>query len=302
MLRVREQIGCYESENKSFGKPVTIAFLDTGISPHPDFDNRIIGFKDFLYGESKAYDDSGHGTHVCGIAAGDGRLSNGKYRGIAPNSFILMGKVLDKNGDGSADTMIQGLNWILEVKDKYQIRILNISIGIGSLKDEGKKRDLIEKVEAVWDSGIVVICAAGNLGPKQGSISPLGVSSKVITVGCHDGEFFSDRMNRCETYSGRGPTEFCIKKPDIVAPGTDIVSCCNKYIKILNGYQEAYYMKSGTSMATPQVAGAAALLLEKNENLDNDMIKRKILFSATDLNEPWVKQGWGMLNIKKMLS
>lgn len=302
MFRVREQVGCpKESGENSQGSPVTIAFLDTGIIKHPDFEDRIIGFKDFVNGRKEAYDDAGHGTHVCGIAAGNGLLSNGKYRGIAPESNILMGKVLDGNGDGEAANMLKGLEWVIQNRVKYHIRILNISIGIGSLKDEKKKRELISRVEEAWRSGMIVVCAAGNLGPKRASISPLGISNLVITVGCHDGDYFPDKQNRCETYSGRGPTEFAIKKPDIVAPGTEIISCCNLCKKNDKGYENAYFSKSGTSMATPQVSGAAALLLQKNPVLKNETVKKKLLYAATDLNEPWTKQGWGMLNIKRML-
>ena len=116
--------------------PVTIAFLDTGVSLHPDLLDRIVYFKDFVNGRTVCYDDAGHGTHVCGIAAGSGLLSGGKYRGVAPESKIVMVKVLDENGDGSADIMMQGLAWIVENREKLQIRIVNISIGLGTLKDE----------------------------------------------------------------------------------------------------------------------------------------------------------------------
>lgn len=306
MWRVRQQVGLNENlaewVEQRKKAPCGIAFLDTGIAAkHPDFDTRLVDFQDFVRHKREPYDDSGHGTHVCGIAAGNGRLSNGKYRGMAPNCHIMVGKVLDQNGDGSSDHMLEGIEWILDCKEKYQIRVLNISIGIGILKEKEKKEKLIRGLEKAWNHGLVVVCAAGNLGPERSTISPLGESSLVITVGCHDGEYFCDRANRCETYSGRGPTEYYIKKPDIVAPGTDIMSCNAGIKKSSKGYLNPYVLKSGTSMATPIVAGAAALLIQTNEGIRNTDVKSRILYSATDMHEPWTKQGWGMLHVGKML-
>lgn len=306
MQRVREQLSCHDF-SEYIGEPVTIAFLDTGVKEHPDLADRIIAFKDIVNGREVHYDDSGHGTHVCGIAAGDGKLSEGKYRGIAPLSRIVMVKVLDENGDGLVEQMIMGIDWIMSVKQRLQIKIINISVGIGNLNDRKKQNILLKKVEEAWAQGILVVCAAGNLGPGRGSISPLGAGRNVITVGCHDGEYYKDYANRCETYSGRGPTKDFIKKPDIVAPGTEIVSCNIFYYQkgrkpySLTSYQNAYIAKSGTSMATAIVSAAAALLLQKNPNMTNEQIKKKLLYTATDLKEPWTKQGWGMLNIKRAL-
>lgn len=301
MYRAREQIACPDVEEVQ-GEPIGIAFLDTGVSGHPDFQNRIIGFKDFVGGREEYYDDSGHGTHVCGIASGNGELSDGKYRGVAPKSRIVVAKVLDQNGDGTVDHMIEGLSWIIKNRDHFKIRVVNISIGVGVLRNEEKKQELLEIVEKAWSAGLVVVCAAGNLGPEKGTISPLGVSNRVVTVGCHDGEYFKDKSNRCETYSGRGPTKYAIKKPDLVAPGTEIVSCSKEFRSDSLFNLHAYSKKSGTSMATPMVSGAAALLLQKNASLSNEMVKKKLLYAATDLKEPWTKQGWGMLNIRKALS
>lgn len=300
MQRVRKQIACPEYAECT-GTPITIGFLDTGIRKHPDFEDRIIYFKDFINDKKECYDDSGHGTHVCGIAAGSGRMSEGKYRGISPYSHIVVGKVLDENGDGTADKMMEGLLWMIENRTRLQIRIINISIGIGNLKDEKKLKELIETIEKACHNGILVICAAGNLGPGPGTISPLGVSKNVLTVGCHDGTFFEGNSNRCETYSGRGPTKYAIKKPDIVAPGTEITSCNADFYQKNKTIQNAYTVKSGTSMATPIVTGAAALIMQKYPALTQEMVKKKLLYSAKDLKEPWTKQGWGMLNIRNAL-
>lgn len=238
---------------------------------------------------------------MCGILCGDGSLSSGLYRGIAPNCRLVMGKVLDENGDGMTDNMLEGMQWVLENKERYKIRVLNISVGIGNLSQIEKENALRRQIERLWESGIAVVCAAGNKGPEDGTISSVGGSGKVITVGCHDGTYCQDNPKRCETYSGRGAFASYIRKPDVVAPGTDIVSCNVHYQRIHNKIRNAYIAKSGTSMATPIVAGAIALLLQKYPDMDNEEVKQRLTYTATDLGEVWNKQGWGMVNVKRLL-
>lgn len=294
MYRVRKQLGCSDSlQQLCKGSPITVAVLDTGIYLHPDLRGRIVGFQDFVNYKSMIYDDSGHGTHVAGCIGGSGLSSGGKYKGISPRSLLCVGKVLDREGEGSIESMYQGLLWVMQNRLHYHIRVLNISVGIGQNGERKRLEEVVGLLEAVWDSGIVVICAAGNAGPESGTISPLGKSRKVITVGCHEGGYFGNRDDLCENYSGRGDEKEVLRKPDIVAPGTDIISCNNKG----NGYVK----KSGTSMATPIVSGAAALLLQKYPYLNNEQVKRKMIYSAKDLGDSWNKQGWGMLDIEKLL-
>lgn len=304
MFRVRKQVNYPEEliRNSCTGK-VTIAFLDTGIGKHPDLTggHRLLAFKDFVHGQETAYDDSGHGTHVCGIACGNGELSLGYYKGIAPTADMVVGKVLDRKGDGRMEDMVSGLEWILENRKRYRIRVLNISMGIGDLREKEREQRLLKALKAVCDCGIIVVCAAGNTGPAEGSISILGNMEAVITVGCHDGEYLKDKRKRCETYSGRGNPFDRVHKPDVVAPGTDIISCNVKCHKTMNGYVATYMTKSGTSMATPIVSGAAALLVQKNPYISAAEVKQKIMYSAQDLGEHWTKQGWGMVNIAKMM-
>ncbi|HKM05248.1 MAG TPA: S8 family peptidase [Lachnospiraceae bacterium] len=303
MQRVKNLIHCDEAVyKKTLGANVTIAVLDTGVFYHPDFSDRILAFQDFVNGNSLPYDDSGHGTHVCGICAGNGRVSKGKYSGIAPEANLVVGKVLNKNGDGDGESMIRGIQWVMELRKKIPIQILNLSIGIRNLEDQKLEDKLIAAIELAWYSGMVVVTAAGNNGPKPMTISPLGASRKVITVGCHDGGYVSKNGSSCDEYSGRGPSKFEIKKPDIVAPGTDIISCSNKYVRFYNNSNSSYTSKSGTSMATPIVSGACALLLSKNPDLNNESVKRKLISSAEDLKESWSKQGGGMLNVHNLLA
>ncbi len=302
MLRVRQQVGCSDEVIDSCGKKgITIGMLDTGMSAHPDFDHRVIEFKDFVNHKTGMYDDSGHGTHVAGCLCGSGRVSGGKYKGIAPYSNLVVGKVLDYMGDGNIENMAEGIEWILELRRQHDIRILNISIGMGENAEKERMERLVELVDYAWDSGLVVVCAAGNMGPAPMTISPLGARRKVITVGCHEGGYFGNREHLCENYSSRGPSPYAMKKPDVVAPGTDIVSCNLKIERRGRYYRNAYIAKSGTSMATPIVSGGIALLLQKHPSYTNEQAKQKLLYTARDLKEPWNKQGWGMIQIDRLI-
>lgn len=301
MQRVRKQVEDIYGDRLTGGSGITIAVLDTGVGRHPDLSGKTVCFKDFLNNRNLMYDNNGHGTHVCGILCGSGRLSQGRYRGMAPGAVLVVGKVLDDKGDGTAEHMLEGLDWILSVREKYGIRILNISVGIGSLEEARKERALQEKINLVWDSGILVVCAAGNKGPADGSISSVGGNSKVVTVGCHDGNFQKNNPGRCETYSGRGIPGAKLRKPDLVAPGTDIVSCNANYFRLREHVRNAYVAKSGTSMATPIVSGAAALALQKYPAMTNDECRQKLRYTAIDLGIPWNHQGWGMVNVRRLL-
>lgn len=283
------------------GSGITVGVLDTGIGQHPDLDRKLIRFQDFVGYRTLEYDDNGHGTHVCGILCGSGAVSQGKYTGMAPGVRLVVGKVLDEKGDGSTESMLNGLEWILRIREQCRIRILNISVGIGTLEEVEKERRLKAMIEAVWDSGILVVCAAGNKGPEPGSISAVGGSNKVVTVGCHDGSYELDSPGRCETYSGRGMEGAALRKPDLVAPGTDIVSCNVRCYRLNGKYRNAYLAKSGTSMATPIVSGAAALALQKFPWMTNEECKQKLQYTATDLHLPWNQQGWGMVNVGRLL-
>lgn len=302
MLRVRWQVGCSDELSFSCGsKGVTVAMLDTGVAFHPDFDNRIIAFRDFINKKQNMYDDSGHGTHVAGCLCGSGRLSGGKYRGIAPFSRLVVGKVLDYRGDGNIESMAEGMQWILDNIRRYDIRILNISIGMDEHTDRERMEKLVSLVDEAWERGLIVVCAAGNMGPDPMTISPLGARKQVITVGCHEGGYFGNREHLCEDYSSRGPSPYAMKKPDVVAPGTDIISCNAGIVRRGRSYRNAYIAKSGTSMATPIISGALALLLQKYPFYSNNQAKQKLLYTSRDLSEPWNKQGWGMIQVDKLL-
>ena len=262
------------------GTNIGIAILDTGAYPHQDL-MHLCAFKDYIHHRSEFYDDSGHGTHVAGII-------NSKKCGIAPGANLFILKVLDQKGQGKTSNVLRAIDWVIEHKEQYNIRIINISIGTIA-KNTTYQHPLVYAVERAWDQGIIVICAAGNLGPNPYTVTSPGTSPKVITVGTCDDLHQKDK----KPYSGNGPTITCIKKPDIVAPGSQITSCANRRV--------GYTTKSGTSMATPFVSGCLALLLQMKPRLTPKEVKILLYETAIDLGLSQQHQGWGLINPVGML-
>lgn len=293
--QVREWIHAdYASQNGFTGKGVGVAVLDTGIFPHQDFGDRIVAFKDMVNRRRELYDDNGHGTHISAIIGGSGISSEGKIQGIAPECNLIVVKVLDRKGNGYASDVLAGLRWIREHRNEYNIKIVNISVGSFAKKGMSENSALVKGVNAAWDDGLVVVVAAGNNGPGRMTITTPGISRKVITVGCADDYKEVNVMgNKMVDYSGRGPTYACICKPEIVAPGSSVVSCSNQVGE--------YIEKSGTSMSTPIVSGAIALLLQKQPDLSNRDVKLMLRDRALDLGQPKNQQGWGMLDVERLL-
>ncbi len=268
------------------GHGVGVAVLDTGTSPLPVFENRITAFKDIINSRTKPYDDNSHGTHVCGILGAKGRLP-----GIAAEADIISVKVLDKQGAGSSSDLLGGLQWVYDNYKKYNIRIVNLSVGSEA---PDTFDPLVSAAEVLWDSGITVVAAAGNNGPSPCSVTSPGTSKKIITVGCADDDTICDIWDTAvKDFSGRGPTRDCIVKPDVLAPGAEIISCS------ANG---SYIPLSGTSMSVPMVSGAIALLLQKRPHLTPNEIKYHLKQTSTDLSCPKNRQGWGLINITDLLS
>lgn len=296
MNRAKQLIHCGVGEDGIWsGNGVGVAVLDTGIYPHMDFGQRIAGFYDVLRRRNAPYDDNGHGTHISAIIGGDGEASEGLYQGVAPGCHLISVKVLDSKGGGYASDVLAGLKWIREQKDYLGIRVVNISVGSYSRRNMNENSALVRGVDAAWDDGLVVVVAAGNNGPGRMTVTTPGISRKVITVGCSDDDKEVNVMGtRMVDYSGRGPTWACVCKPEILAPGAAITSCSNE-----NG---RYTVKSGTSMATPIVAGAIALLLEKYPCMTNRDVKLRLRERAVDLGLPKNRQGWGLLDVERLLA
>lgn len=213
------------------GKGITIAVIDSGIYPHPDFlnaddkKNRILDFVDFVNNKRVPYDDNGHGTHVAGDAAGSGLMSDGIHKGSAPEASIVALKALSGSGSGSTSNIIKAIQWCIQNKEKYNIRVINMSLGHTAQKDYFNDPTNMA-VKAAYESGIVVVAAAGNEGPDPQTIGAPGDSPHAISVGAAD-DYNTPRDKTDDTiadFSSRGPTVGGLMKPDMVAPGEAIVA------------------------------------------------------------------------------
>lgn len=255
MDRVRALIGLNrELQEKFTGEGITAAILDSGIAAHEDFGDRILAFSDFVSGRGMPYDDNGHGTHIAGILAGSGKRSDGRYAGIAPRLWAGHRQGVKPPGQrqpgrySEGDFLVHGAP--RAVQHPYHQYFRGHDEGYRA-KDGGTASGTDRGGLGPGDG---VVCAAGNNGPSPGSVTIPGNSRTVITVGAVDenGRGMSGGRGRGRgepagsmSYSGRGPTRECVVKPEILAPGTDIVSC---------GTTGGYTKKTGTSMAVPVVS------------------------------------------------
>ncbi len=294
LMEVSKKILGVEKQSLS-GRGVTIAFIDTGIDKHADFclgEKRIVYFKDFVGERDLPYDDNGHGTFVSGVCAGNGALSGGRFSGVAPQANIISLKALNKQGEATADKILEAMEWVYNNHKAYNIRVVCMSFGSEPL---GYNDPIMSGAEALWKSGVVVVAAAGNSGPEYQTIKSPGVSNQIITVGG-----FNDNRMEAEVkeeffevadFSSRGPA-FQRFKPDLVAPSVDIISCARN-----NGYTRL----SGTSVATPMIAGMSALLIEGNPLLSPLEIKRIILSSCKPISFNRNLEGFGYPSFDRIL-
>lgn len=278
------------------GKGVTVALIDTGVSPHRDIvypTNRIVGFKDFIKDESEPYDDNGHGTHCAGILASNGFSSKGKYTGIAPEASILSVKILDENGNGTTSDILSAVQWIIDTKEVYKTKVVNFSLGTTAQYRE-RKDPLVKAANRAIESGMTVVAAVGNSGPARNTILSPATGRYVISVGAADDNKTPQTSDDfIASFSSRGPTYDRIRKPDLVAPGVDIMSLSYKN-------HSGYASLSGTSMATPMVSGVAALLYEQNPNYTHFEIKKILMETCSHINASPFDQGAGIIDLDKI--
>jgi len=273
------------TENKFFGKDITVAFIDTGISPHMDFilpQNRIIEFVDLINNQTLPYDDNGHGTFVASVCGGSGKRSEDHFSGIAPKINIVSIKALDKKGETDSNKILEAMQYVYKNADRLNIKVVCMSFGADSL---GNNDPLQKGALALWNKGIVVVAAAGNSGPKEYTIKSPGSCSKIITVGGLDNTYEDDL--KVADFSSRGPipTRF---KPDLIAPSVEIVGAN------INP-NEPYIKMSGTSVATPIIAGICAIMLEKNKNLTPDRLKFLLISKCKSINKDKNSEGFGYI-------
>lgn len=291
MNQVRKRIGADVVFKHGYtGKGIGVAILDSGISNHPDFSGKIALFKDYVYGKRHNYDDNGHGTHVSGIIAASGERSFGKYRGVAPGVSLYIYKILDKYGRGNTAAILAAIEDVLQRNRKEKIHILNISVGMLNGTNQWERHSVLEAVEKAWEQGIVVVAAAGNNGPGENTVTIPGQSKVVITVGSEEGTFGIEKYGK-PLCSGEGPTDQCVVKPEILAPGRHIYSCSAKDF--------GYEIKSGTSMSAPIVSGSLALLLEKYQDMTPVEVKLRLYQKAIRMEEH--RHSWGRIQVEELL-
>jgi serine protease AprX len=292
------------------GSGIGVAILDSGINDsHPDLwdakqtHSRVVYHQDFTgtpttNSSGAKYDLYGHGTHVAGIVGGNGYLSSGNYSGVAPAVNLVDLRALDQNGDGSDSTVIAAIQEAISLQNTYNIQVINLSLGRG-ISESYTQDPLCQAVESAWQAGIVVVVAAGNYGRTTvdgidgyGTVTAPGNDPFVITVGAMNSNGSSSQSaETMTTYTSKGPTMFDhVVKPDIMAPGNSIVSLvaqgatleADYPAQLVNGNNGLpdYFTLSGTSMATPVVSGAAALILQQNSNLTPDQVKARLMQAA----------------------
>ena len=306
------------------GSGVGIAVIDSGITPwHDDLSGpaggqRVARFVDFVNGRSAPYDDDGHGTHVAGIATGNGADSGGARAGIAPAAELVVLKVLDGSGQGRISDVIAALDYVRSTKATFNIRVANLSVATG-VYESYTIDPLTVAARKVVEAGVVVVAAAGNNGrgpggaTRYGGITAPGNAPWVLTVGASSHMGTIDRADdTVAAFSSRGPAAIDLTpKPDLVAPGVGIESLSDPgsrlYLSgapyLLNGTQPTayppYMSLSGTSMSAPVVTGTVAMMLQANPSLNPDAVKAILQFTA----QPYpgydtMTQGAGFLNAK----
>lgn len=292
------------------GAGIGVAVIDSGISHSADFAGRIVYSQNFN-GSGASQDLYGHGTHVAGIIAGDG--ANSKCRGctrtlqgMAPNANLIDLRVLDANGESSDSIVIAAITAAIQLQNKYNIQVLNLSLG-RPVTESYRQDPLCQAVEAAWKAGIVVVVAAGNDGRDDsvgengyGTINTPGNDPYVITVGAMKTmDTYTRADDQIGSYSSKGPTLYDnVVKPDLVAPGNHIVSVespgstlFHEYVQTQipvsyyngtnsNSTSTVYFCLNGSSMAAAAVTGAVADLLQAHPFLNPDQVKARLMRTA----------------------
>ncbi|MET9588013.1 S8 family serine peptidase [Streptomyces sp. NPDC006539] len=270
------------------GQGVKVAVLDTGVDAnHPDLAGRITQAKDFS-GSGNTGDHFGHGTHVASIVGGSGAASSGTRRGVAPKADLLIGKVLDDNGFGDESGIIAGMEWATDEHAK----VVNMSLG-ASIETDGTD-PLSEAVNNLTAStGTLFVVAAGNDGPGTSTVGTPGAADAALTVGA------VDRDDSLAPFSSRGPRfgDGAVK-PDVTAPGVGIVAARAAGTTLGDPIDANYVSLSGTSMATPHVAGAAALLAQQHPDWNAQQLKDALTSTAHTVPGTKVtEQGGGRIDL-----
>jgi subtilisin family serine protease len=288
------QIGAPEAWDLGYdGAGTTVAVLDTGYDPtHPDLADRVVKAKNFTEDADPdgevAVDNNGHGTHVASTVGGSGAASDGRHKGVAPAADLIVGKVLDSTGAGSTDQIIAGMEWAV----KQGADVVSMSLGTDWASDGTDP--LSEAVNRLTkSSGTLFVVAAGNTGPGEQTVGSPGAADLALTVGA------VDKDDKPAVFSSRGPRlgDGAIK-PEITAPGVDIVAARAAGTSLGDLLDEYYTSLSGTSMATPHVAGAAAILAQEYPNWGAAALKARLISTSKMLqHQPVTFQGGGRVDV-----
>ncbi|MFJ3672441.1 S8 family peptidase [Streptomyces sp. NPDC090106] len=269
------------------GTGVKVAVLDTGIdATHPDVAASIVDAVDFTGNPKGAKDGHGHGTHVASTVLGSGAASNGLRKGVAPGAKLLVGKVCNDQGQCSDDDIIAGMDWAAHSGAK----VVNLSLG-------GDPTDGTDPLSQALNglsrsTGTLFVVAAGNHSFGTAKVSSPGSADDALTVAAVDD---NDEM---ATFSNTGPRfGDGAAKPDISGPGVDIVAARAAGTSMGSPVDQYYTASSGTSMATPHVAGAAAVVAQQHPEMDGQQIKALLMDTATDLGHDMYSQGTGLVNL-----
>ncbi|MCW3816903.1 S8 family serine peptidase [Micromonospora sp. DR5-3] len=263
------------------GAGVKVAVLDTGYDAgHPDLAGRVVAAKNFTFSRD-ADDRQGHGTHTASTVGGSGAASAGRYAGESPGADLLIGKVLGDDGYGQDSWIIAGMQWAVDQGAKV------VSMSLGDASSTACKGPTVDAVKLLSDRALFVI-AAGNSGAR-GSVSTPGCAPEALAVAA------VDRDGATAAFSSRGPAVGeHYAKPDISAPGVDVVAA-----RAGGRGERAYTTMSGTSMATPHVAGAAAILAQASPGLTPTQLKNTLISAVGKTGAPVMEQGAGPLDVDR---
>ncbi len=279
------------------GQGVAVAVVDTGLGHHRGLirdtqgrKGRIVGWVDFVNGRRTPRDPNGHGSHIAGIIANSQQGADGEWNGVAPGVNLVGVRVLDETGYGTYEHVIQGIQWVIDHKDDYNIRVLNLSMS-GPVAAPYWADPLSQAVTAAWANGIVVVVATGNGGPGAMSVGVPAYNPYALTVGAFTDNFTPLDWNddTLAPFSAAGPTTDGFVKPDVVAPGAHMVSVMNARTYLAQNHQanqisNQYFSMAGTSQAAAVVSGMAALVIAQHPELTPDQVKYRITMTAA----PWI--------------
>ncbi|WP_053203489.1 S8 family serine peptidase [Jiangella muralis] len=279
------QVGAPEAWEAGYdGDRVTVAVLDTGVDAgHPDLVGQVADSRSFVPDQEVA-DGHGHGTHVASTVAGIG----GRYRGVAPGARLLVGKVLNDSGSGSSSWIIEGMEWAVE----QGARVVSMSLGGDPTDGTDPMSQAVNQLSA--ESGALFVIAAGNSGPEAGTVGAPGAADAALTVAA------VDKQDDLASFSSRGPrVGDAGLKPDLAAPGVKIVAARAAGTSLGEPLDELHTAASGTSMATPHVAGAAAILAQQHPDWSGPQLKAALTSTVADVGGTVPELGAGRLDVAR---